>query len=263
MNNVLEHTINAARLAGDYLRQHALDGDGIEYKKVNDPVTPHDRAAERIMRAYLDEHAPGNHIGEEYGEENLGLARTYIHDPIDGTKEWLLRGFQCSTSIGIEENGELVGGVVHDFMRGITYAGYRSETFLDYNGARIPLHRPQPLSKRRIEITKNSSLKDRLPSDRYSTSEKGGSIALSLAELAAGNYDGVISPEIGKGNIWDVAAGAYLCKAVGIEMWDAYGNPFDHHNAKHGFVGVRPEISDDIRKYCIFMPQSTDASLRT
>ncbi len=254
MTQVLEHTIQAARIAGRYLRHHAFDGDGIEYKKANDPVTPHDRAAEKIIGAYLDQHAPGNHFGEEYGETKLGLARTYFHDPIDGTKEWLLRGFQCSTSIGIEENGELVGGVVYDFMRDITYAGYRGETFLEYDGKRLPLHRRQPLPKRRIEIGKNSSLKDRLPKDRYSTSEKGGSIALTLAELASGNYDGVINTEINRGNSWDVAAGAYLCRAVGIEMWDAYGNPFDHRKAQNGFIGLHDEVKEDLLRYDLFHP---------
>jgi len=51
------------------------------------------------------------------------LERTYYIDPIDGTRSLILKDFNSSVSISVEEKGEIVGGIVHDFMRDITYVG--------------------------------------------------------------------------------------------------------------------------------------------
>lgn len=58
-----------------------------------DPVTEADRAAERAMRAILQDTRPNDGIlGEEYGETRGESGLTWVLDPIDGT-----RGFMSGT----------------------------------------------------------------------------------------------------------------------------------------------------------------------
>jgi len=69
-------------------------------------------------------------------------------------------------------------------------------------------------------------LKKQLTAKGYRVAHPGGSIALSMAQLAAGNMDGlVIGNDGGKGSSWDVAAGYYLLKGNGFCTLDETGKP--------------------------------------
>ncbi len=245
--------IGAARAAGTYLRTHAFDGNDPEWKKKDDPVTEHDRAAENIIKGYFEQHAPGNYIGEEHGHSSEGRWTTYIIDPIDGTKEWVSRGFRCSTSIGVMQNNEIIGGVVHDFMRDLTYAGYKGTLVMFHEGREIPWKLSPRLGKIRIAVDRHDALEERLPRDRFSVCDAKGSIALAMAQVAAGIYDGMVSVDIGKGNIWDVAGGTYLCRAAGVQLTNAYGERFDEYRAKDGIVAIRPEHANAVLAYKPFI----------
>jgi len=55
-----------------------------------DPVTEADRAAERAMRALIEQHHPDHGVlGEEYGETQGASAYQWILDPIDGTRAFI------------------------------------------------------------------------------------------------------------------------------------------------------------------------------
>lgn len=256
MEHIIEHAIAAAHLAGTYLRAHAFDADAPQWKKKDDPVTEHDREAERIIKRHLERYAPGNYLGEEHGAADNGRTVTYIIDPIDGTKEWVSRGFRCSTSIGISEGGKLTGGVVYDFMRDITYAGQHGQLTILHGGKATPWTAPPRLGKIRIAVDRHDALEERLPRDRFSVCDAKGSIALAMAQVAAGIYDGMVSADIGKGNLWDVAAGTYLCRAANVRLTDAYGRPFDEHRAKDGMVALRAEHADAVLAYEPFIERT-------
>ncbi|MGQ4827773.1 inositol monophosphatase family protein, partial [Enterococcus faecalis] len=73
-----------------------------------------DQAAEEAIRARLAELHPGDAIlGEEYGHsESDAGTRRWIVDPIDGTKSYV-RGIPVwATLLALEEDGELVVGVI-------------------------------------------------------------------------------------------------------------------------------------------------------
>lgn len=78
------------------------------------PVSDADMAVERAVRERLSEARPGDVVvGEEYGgAEEVGSRRRWIIDPIDGTKGYV-RGLPVwGTLLALEEDGELVVGVV-------------------------------------------------------------------------------------------------------------------------------------------------------
>ena len=86
----------------------------VETKPDMTPVSEADRAVEQAMRARLaDVHAGDTVLGEEYGQDDgTTAARRWIVDPIDGTKSYV-RGMPVwATLLALEQDGELVLGVV-------------------------------------------------------------------------------------------------------------------------------------------------------
>ncbi|HCY54375.1 MAG TPA: histidinol-phosphatase, partial [Oceanicaulis sp.] len=86
---LLDALADAARAA---ILPHFRNGIAADNKAPDgfDPVTAADRAAEAAIRALLDEHRPGDGIvGEEDEAKPSRSGRTWIIDPIDGTRAFL------------------------------------------------------------------------------------------------------------------------------------------------------------------------------
>ena len=104
----------------------------VETKPDLTPVSEADRAVEQALRTHLDTRRPQDSVfGEEYGggdeadgtgDEAGGevggpggagaVARRWIVDPIDGTKGYVRRMQVWATLLALEEDGEMVVGVV-------------------------------------------------------------------------------------------------------------------------------------------------------
>jgi histidinol-phosphatase len=98
----------------------------VETKPDLTPVSEADRAVEQAMREHLAGRRPRDAVfGEEYGGDEIdplgtgphrppasGTGRRWIVDPIDGTKGYVRRMQVWGTLLALEENGEMVVGVV-------------------------------------------------------------------------------------------------------------------------------------------------------
>ncbi|MCU1349497.1 MAG: histidinol-phosphate phosphatase [Acidobacteria bacterium] len=84
----------------------------VRTKSDRTPVSEVDVAVERMLRERLAEERPGDAIvGEELGVSGDG-SRRWIIDPIDATKNYI-RGIPVfATLIALEENGQLIAGIV-------------------------------------------------------------------------------------------------------------------------------------------------------
>ena len=89
----LATALEAAQLAGEIILD-AWGGDlQVETKADGTPVTEVDRACETAIRALLVARFPDDDIwGEEQGHAASGAGRTWLVDPIDGTKSFV-RGY--------------------------------------------------------------------------------------------------------------------------------------------------------------------------
>ncbi|GLW06318.1 histidinol-phosphatase [Microtetraspora sp. NBRC 13810] len=77
------------------------------------PVSDADRAAEEAIRAILGRERPGDAVvGEEYGWTGQGATRSWIVDPIDGTKNYVRGVPVWATLIALMDEGRVVAGVV-------------------------------------------------------------------------------------------------------------------------------------------------------
>jgi histidinol-phosphatase len=94
----------------------------VETKPDLTPVSEADRAVEQAMREHLASARPQDTVfGEEYGGADQADAtggeggtatRRWIVDPIDGTKGYVRRMQVWATLLALEDDGEMVAGVV-------------------------------------------------------------------------------------------------------------------------------------------------------
>ena len=88
-----------------------------------DPVTEADRAAERAMREEIGRRYPAHGIlGEEFGFEP-GDGLTWVLDPIDGTRGFVMGLLHWGTLVALFDGQRPVVGVIHQPVLGETFAG--------------------------------------------------------------------------------------------------------------------------------------------
>lgn len=78
-----------------------------------DPVTEADRAAERALRAIIQQAYPDHAIwGEEYGWTRQGAVMEWSLDPVDGTRALICGLPSWATLVGMLEDGRHVAGMI-------------------------------------------------------------------------------------------------------------------------------------------------------
>jgi histidinol-phosphatase len=121
----LAAAVDAARAAGEVALKYYHGGFEVTLKPDLTPVTQADREAEQIIVEVLTRAVPGaGFLGEEFGAQG-GQERRWIIDPIDGTRNFVRRIPVWATLIALEEQGEIVVGVVHNPVTGELYTARR------------------------------------------------------------------------------------------------------------------------------------------
>lgn len=108
----LKLALELADAADEVTMAHYLSDDlDIQTKSDDSPVTIADKAAEKTIRTMLSQHRPQDGIwGEEFGDQS-STDRTWIVDPIDGTKNYLRGVPVWCTLIGLRAADDVVVGV--------------------------------------------------------------------------------------------------------------------------------------------------------
>ncbi len=89
-----------------------------------DPVTEGDRAGERVMRHLIEKHYPAHGIiGEEYGKRDGTSGLTWILDPVDGTRAFVIGLPTWATLIALYADGRPLLGVMNQPFVGDTFYG--------------------------------------------------------------------------------------------------------------------------------------------
>lgn len=107
--------LHLATAAGEAILPYFRKNAPIEVKahETWDPVTEGDRAGERAMRHLIETHYPSHGIiGEEYGEKKANSDLTWILDPVDGTRAFIIGLPTWTTLIGLYQNGQPRLGVM-------------------------------------------------------------------------------------------------------------------------------------------------------
>jgi histidinol-phosphatase len=202
-----------ADIADEITLAHFRDADlVVETKPDLTPVSEADRATEHALREHLGAVRPADSVvGEEYGASAAAAPRRWIIDPIDGTKNYVRGAPVWGTLVGLEQNGEIVAGVVSAPALGRRWWGARGGGAFARDGLS---DRP-----RRLHVSGIRELAD---------------AQLCLYELEAWNRLGRLDSLIelakrcwrsgGFGDFWGymlVAEGvAEICMDPSVDVWD-------------------------------------------
>ncbi|HEY7788350.1 MAG TPA: histidinol-phosphatase [Casimicrobiaceae bacterium] len=125
-----EFALQAAREAGAAILPHFRVSIDIEDKggaRGYDPVTDADRAAEAVIREAVLARFPDHGIdGEEHGRRPGTSRYTWVIDPIDGTRSFILGHLHWATLIALNDGSRPIVGVAHQPFVG--------ESFVAANG---------------------------------------------------------------------------------------------------------------------------------
>jgi myo-inositol-1(or 4)-monophosphatase len=220
MNPFLEVAVDAAREAGEILREEFARPVRISYKGDVDIVTQADERSERAIVAKLRKHFPMHAIVAEEGggTESESPFRWHV-DPLDGTTNFA-HGYPCfAVSIGVEETGELLAGVIYQPVSGELFSAAKGEgAFL--NGKAIQVSAIETLAASLLVTGFPSVKRTQNPNIHYYWDftlrshgvRRDGSAALDLAAVACGRFEGFW--EFGL-HSWDTAAGVLLVREAG------------------------------------------------
>jgi myo-inositol-1(or 4)-monophosphatase len=165
-----------------------------------DPVTEADRAAERAIRALIEEAYPEHGIaGEEYADRPAGGPYVWSIDPIDGTRAFVFGLPSWTTLIALLEDGAPALGLIDAPRMGERYVGHGPEGRLIAADGERPLRASQcrSLSEARFATTDPYLFKgveregfERLREEARLT--RYGLDAYAYARLADGTIDLVV-----------------------------------------------------------------------
>lgn len=188
-----------------------------------DFVSNADLKAESVLREELRKARPDygflmEESGETKGSSTEG--RRWIVDPLDGTSNFLHGLPHFSISIGLEEKGRIVAGVIYDPIKDeMFYAENGQGAFLNDKRMRVSARRDpaQCLIATGIPFLGREGHQEFLEeAERVMARTAGlrrwGVASLDLAYVAAGRVDGYwergLSP-------WDIAAGIIIVREAG------------------------------------------------
>jgi myo-inositol-1(or 4)-monophosphatase len=228
----LAFATDLAKRAGALLLARYEKVEQIDFKSAKDVVTEVDHLSEAlIIEAIRAEHPGDGIIAEESGEHvaaagdspTAGVGRAWVIDPLDGTINYA-NGipFFC-VSIALVEAGRPAVGVIHDPIRGETFAA------TDDGPATLDGREIQASDKDRlIDFVVSMALSGPALISRARTVRKAirvprsmGSAALALAYVGNGRFDAFIQQ--GGLSTWDVAAAGLIAQRGGAHLTDLKG----------------------------------------
>ena len=231
--------VGIAVRAGELQVERAARVGRIDFKSAKDVVTEVDHLSEALILDAIRAAFPGDAIlAEETGEHpaaeghgpTSGIGRVWIVDPLDGTINYA-NGipFHC-VSIGLAEHGRPVVGVVHDPMRGETFAATAdTEAILTgaSGAATVVASTKELLSDFVVSLAlsgRGVATRARAVRQAIRVSRSMGSAALALAYVANGRFDAMVQQ--GGLSTWDIAAAGLIAERAGAIVTDLDGGPW-------------------------------------
>jgi myo-inositol-1(or 4)-monophosphatase len=218
----------AARLAGQEIRQYLGKPIAVQFKGHRDPVTEVDLRCQAIIRNLLLERFPEHgFLGEEGNSTGLDLDFIWVVDPLDGTKNFSHGYPTVAVSIALVFQNQPVLGVIYDVSRDDLFHTLTGQgAYL--NGQTISVSDRDDLSLALlvtgfaagidVEFEVFLDLEKRSQGVR-----RDGSAALDFCSVAAGRLDGFFQLNLSP---WDVAAGILLVREAGGMVTDYRGRDY-------------------------------------
>jgi len=191
-----------------------------------DPVTSSDKAFEKFIRSKISKKFPDHQIiGEEFGHKKSNSDYSWVIDPIDGTRSYVIGNPTWSNLISLNYKGHPIMGLANFPMLNKYYLNFNDNiSYVFENGKkrRIKVSKKIPFSQIKVSgafhgwlsFKKQMKIPKILKLMRFKCPD-----SLSYALLAEGKVDIVIQCA---NKIWDIHPIIPIVKAAGatISTWD-------------------------------------------
>ncbi len=252
---MLKQTLLKATEAGAAVLKQFFNGEfKISNKEgINNLVTEADHAAEKAIFSVIRESFPDHYLlSEEAGEIVQDSSYKWIIDPIDGTVNFANGIPLCCVSIGLEHEGKIIMGAVHNPIMG--------EFFFAERGYGASLNAKQIFVSPKTDVA-TSCLATGFPYT-YLDAPNGplnvfdrlirqgipvrrlGSAAIDLCWVAAGRFDGFYEHKL---NAWDSAAGFLIVEEAGGKVTDLNGNIYNPYQP--GIIATNGNIHEELVRW--------------
>jgi len=233
----LETALACAREASAIVSQHYTAGTAAWQKtddeRVDDPVTRADLDADAVIRDRLTARFPDDGIVSEESADRAaeGSSRTWIVDPVDGTREFVDRVPEFAVSIALVEDGEpLVAVIANPVTSTLVYAARGAGTWRD--GEPMTISRCARLDQATAIASRSETKRGDWDAfaDWFAQVRTMGSIAwkLSAVACAVGDMNVSVRPK----HTWDVCAGDLLVREAGGVYLDREGRSASYTSAR-------------------------------
>ncbi len=228
------------RIYASFLNNLAKDLNKFYFSKLNkkfkvsnkikgkgyDPVTTSDKAFEKFIRLKINNKFPNHQvIGEEFGLKKSSSDYTWVIDPIDGTRSFVIGNPTWSNLIALNYKGNPVVGLANFPILNKYYLNFdnkKSYVFEKGKKKKISVSKNIPLSQIKvsgafhgaISLKQQMTIPKVLKLMQFPTAD-----ALSYSHLCEGKIDVVFQAT---NKIWDIHPLIPIIKAAGgvVTTWD-------------------------------------------
>jgi len=232
--------LKQSRLYASFLNNLAKELTKFYYSKLNksfkvsnklkgkgyDPVTTSDKAFEKFIRSKIAKKFPSHQvIGEEFGYKKSSSDFTWVIDPIDGTRSFVIGNPTWSNLISLNFKGKPVLGLANFPILKKYYINFSDKiAYVVHNNIKKKITVNKKVSFSNIKVSaafhgwlsldKQKKIPKILKLMQFPCSD-----ALSYAHLAEGRVDAVIQCS---NKIWDIHPVMPIIEAAGgvISTWD-------------------------------------------
>jgi myo-inositol-1(or 4)-monophosphatase len=243
----LAFAVQLAARAGELLLDRVARVERIDFKSAKDVVTEVDHLSEALIidairsaypsDALLAEES-GAHAGADGAEPTAAGSRAWVIDPLDGTINYANGIPFYSVAIALVEGGHPVAGVIHDPVRGETFAA-TADTPATLDGRPIAASDKERLSDCVVSMSLAGpalTARSRAVRKAVRVPRAMGSAALSLAYVGNGRFDAFVQQ--GGLSTWDVAAAGLIAERAGATITDLKGGPWFDLAAGSRTIGI-------------------------
>jgi myo-inositol-1(or 4)-monophosphatase len=220
MTHYLDAAVEAARAAGDLLRQNFKRPLRVNVAEAHDIKLEIDVQTQDLITKLLLKKFPHHALyGEEGTVGDQSSEHQWVVDPLDGTVNYYYRIPHFCVSIALRFKGEIIVGVIYDPMREELWTGQKGES-PRLNGQHFRVSGRTNLAEAVVSVglaKTDRSIDSNLPLleamiHRVRKCRVLGSAALDMAYVACGRFDAYIERGI---SLWDIAAGWILVETAG------------------------------------------------
>jgi myo-inositol-1(or 4)-monophosphatase len=231
--------VTAGIIAAGYFRRELKTWT----KEFGSPVSEADIVLDKFLHSALTTARPGyGWLSEETADniDRLDKRRTFVVDPIDGTRGFIKGDDTWTVSLAVVEDGLAIAGVVYAPARDEMYEAARGEG-VRLNGK--PLTSRRPPERQAPLIPAPTAVHQELQAAGldYQRGPAYPSLAYGLVQVATGRLDAAVARRGSQD--WDLAAAAIILSEAGIELSDVCMGAlrFNRAETRHGALAALSE----------------------